>query len=43
MDKPGAKCRAAVTMSSRVQVKTFFVVYGIGFACLELGSTLKPP
>ena len=33
--------RATVTTSSCEQVKTFFLVYGTIFACLELGSTLK--
>ena len=35
--------RAAVTTSSCEQVKTFFLVYGTIFACVELVSTLKPP
>ena len=34
---------AAVTMSSCEQVKTFFLVYGTIFACVELGGTLKSP
>ena len=35
--------RTAVTMSSCEQVKTFFLVYGTIFACVELGGTLKSP